>query len=304
MSLTEVPLKNGLYTAEQVRNLLQLSRGLQGTASLVSRVQRVLEALCDLTGAVVGYSTLLNDQMEPADDFVVVRMEGAPLPESAVRHNSDPAALFGTNNPAYMPFVQAFAGRLMEATAISRPQLVQDHTWYDSEFFNRHCRLSGLDDLLISAVPLPDNVPFLSAVCLLRPGFAGNTAVQFADIGRRASGPEAREWDAEPCFSSAHCELTQLIHSELRWAWLSNPVVPPRWLEPEPVRPQVEVAPRLRRVLVRMLAGDSEKQIANSLGLSRHTIHEYVRALYRTLEVSSRSELMAKFVSAERVGSC
>lgn len=54
--------------------------------------------------------------------------------------------------------------------------------------------------------------------------------------------------------------------------------------------------PRLKGVLAELLAGDSEKEIANRLSLSRHTVHEYVKVIYARLDVSSRSELMARWV--------
>jgi DNA-binding NarL/FixJ family response regulator len=58
------------------------------------------------------------------------------------------------------------------------------------------------------------------------------------------------------------------------------------------------LSPRMQQTLQRLLVGDSEKQIANQLGLSRHTVHVYVKALYRGFGVSSRGELLACFVQA------
>ena len=55
-----------------------------------------------------------------------------------------------------------------------------------------------------------------------------------------------------------------------------------------------ELSPRLRQTLLRLLDGDSEKQIAGRLGISRHTVHIYVKALYKHFRVSSRGELMAR----------
>jgi DNA-binding CsgD family transcriptional regulator len=56
------------------------------------------------------------------------------------------------------------------------------------------------------------------------------------------------------------------------------------------------LSPRHRQTLQRMLVGDSEKQVAGHLGVSPHTVHVYVKALYRHYEVNSRGELLAKFV--------
>ncbi|MDB5173994.1 MAG: Transcriptional regulator, LuxR family [Phycisphaerales bacterium] len=56
--------------------------------------------------------------------------------------------------------------------------------------------------------------------------------------------------------------------------------------------------PRMQQTLQRLLAGDAEKEIARRLGVSKHTVHVYVKALYRKFEVNSRGELLARFVNA------
>jgi hypothetical protein len=42
------------------------------------------------------------------------------------------------------------------------------------------------------------------------------------------------------------------------------------------------------------MKGDSEKQIARALGVSPHTVHVYVKMLYRYFQVNSKGELLAK----------
>lgn len=56
------------------------------------------------------------------------------------------------------------------------------------------------------------------------------------------------------------------------------------------------LSPRVRQTLDRLLEGDSEKQIAAKLGVSRHTVHVYIKNLYRHFSVNSRGELLARFV--------
>lgn len=58
-----------------------------------------------------------------------------------------------------------------------------------------------------------------------------------------------------------------------------------------------DLAPRARETLSRLLAGDAEKEIAARLGISRNTVHVYVKNLYRHFDVNSRGELLAKFVN-------
>jgi DNA-binding CsgD family transcriptional regulator len=57
------------------------------------------------------------------------------------------------------------------------------------------------------------------------------------------------------------------------------------------------LSPRQRQTLRHLLEGDLEKQVAAKLGLSRHTVHVYVKALYKHFGVSSRGELLAKCLS-------
>jgi DNA-binding CsgD family transcriptional regulator len=54
-----------------------------------------------------------------------------------------------------------------------------------------------------------------------------------------------------------------------------------------------ELPRRLRQTLTCLMQGDSEKQVAARLGLSRATTHQYVTALYRRFGVQSRPQLMA-----------
>jgi pSer/pThr/pTyr-binding forkhead associated (FHA) protein len=51
-----------------------------------------------------------------------------------------------------------------------------------------------------------------------------------------------------------------------------------------------------RRVLDVLLTGLQEKEVANQLHLSPHTVHNHVKEIYKKLQVNSRSELLALFV--------
>lgn len=56
----------------------------------------------------------------------------------------------------------------------------------------------------------------------------------------------------------------------------------------------LDLPPRLFDVLVALADGDNEKQIALRLGISRNTVHEYVRRLFARYGVSSRGELLVR----------
>jgi DNA-binding CsgD family transcriptional regulator len=69
----------------------------------------------------------------------------------------------------------------------------------------------------------------------------------------------------------------------------------PQLCQPNPGdRPFTELSPRMEETLRHLLDGDSEKQVARKLELSQHTIHVYVKAIYRRFGVSSRGELLAR----------
>lgn len=61
------------------------------------------------------------------------------------------------------------------------------------------------------------------------------------------------------------------------------------------------ISRRQRRTLELVLTGLSEKQMAAELGVSRATVHEHVTAIYRRFGVSSRPELMTRFIGRARL---
>ena len=64
-------------------------------------------------------------------------------------------------------------------------------------------------------------------------------------------------------------------------------------------RPAAPLTDREREVLVRIAAGATNREIAESLFLSPHTIKEHTSALYRKLKVRNRAEAVRR---AERLG--
>lgn len=58
------------------------------------------------------------------------------------------------------------------------------------------------------------------------------------------------------------------------------------------------LTPRIAQTLELLLDGGSEKEMAAQLGVSHHTVHVYVKSLYRHFGVSSRAELMALILKA------
>ncbi len=51
-----------------------------------------------------------------------------------------------------------------------------------------------------------------------------------------------------------------------------------------------------------LLKGRSEKEVAHAMGLSRNTVHVYVKAVYRKAQVNSRAELLVNYFTGEVAG--
>lgn len=57
-----------------------------------------------------------------------------------------------------------------------------------------------------------------------------------------------------------------------------------------------QLSPREREVLAQVLTGKSCKEMADALGLSDHTIVDYLKRLHKHFGVNTRAELMAWFI--------
>lgn len=141
--------------------------------------------------------------------------------------------------------------------------MVDDRTWYRSVAFCEYRRRTRTDDGLLSVVALADGMSHGLAL------FRGLKQRRFASRQRR---------------------MLQLFHRELAPHLVGG-------LALAGCNPLSSLSPRLREVLACLLEGDSEQQIALRLGLTRPTTHQYVKSLYRALDVNSRSQLIARFVS-------
>lgn len=142
----------------------------------------------------------------------------------------------------------------------SRAQLVRDRDWERCVEFQEDRRPLGQDDTLIGL--------YHGSRAGLQM-FSANRAVGDAPFGAR---------------EHARLRLFQAEIAGLYDAQLSID---------EDGSPMGQLPPRLRETLRALVEGDSEKQAAVRLGISRHTVHEYVKDLHRRLGASNRAELIA-----------
>ncbi|MHB2018127.1 MAG: helix-turn-helix transcriptional regulator [Candidatus Xenobia bacterium] len=146
----------------------------------------------------------------------------------------------------------------------TRRHLLSDAEWYRNPHTCQKRELLGVDDALIAVRPLGDDSMIFTH--------------------HRSAGSRAFSSDDEERLTLL-CELSRWFFESLRQSGI---VVP--------VRGHPDLPPRLHKVLEKLLLGYSEKEVAARLGYRNATIHKYVEELYRLFNVSSRPELMARWI--------
>jgi DNA-binding CsgD family transcriptional regulator len=77
-------------------------------------------------------------------------------------------------------------------------------------------------------------------------------------------------------------------------------VMRPRTAEDDARDIEEDLPPRLKETLKGLCEGLAEKEIAAKLGLSQHTVHDYVKSIYRRFRVQSRAALVARVVVLQK----
>jgi DNA-binding CsgD family transcriptional regulator len=174
-----------------------------------------------------------------------------------------------TNDPAPDPCVPYLRRARGKAVTLRRED-VMDRSWYRSAHYNEFRRTIHAGESLYNRFRAPDGSVFRMGIL--------------------------RELDDRP-FTQRDVRLLRLFHENLAGVYCAASPAARAPGAPQGAPRIEDLPPRLQPVLRLMLQGDAEKQIARKLDLSPHTIHEYAKVLYRTLGVSSRGELLARFVT-------
>jgi DNA-binding CsgD family transcriptional regulator len=147
----------------------------------------------------------------------------------------------------------------------TRTDLVTDREWYPTPFYHSLQKQIGIDHTLVSFVKLPGGPRLCSGITF------------------------SRGLDVKQDFSGRHRAMVteaQRVFAPL----MGGPLA--RFTEPSPAA----LPPRVRDVLRCVLDGDSDKQVAARLGISGHTVNQYTKAIHRHFGVSSRAELLARWI--------
>lgn len=144
----------------------------------------------------------------------------------------------------------------------SRAELAEDANWYGSALASERFRRHDCDDFILAMCA----VPGVGALCSLE---------------------LFRAWGA-PRFGDRERLLVQLVQEELSRDFGAS------------LEPTRRLSPRQRQVLALLSRGLGEKQVAAELDVSPHTVHDYVKAIYRLHGVTSRGELLAQLARPPR----
>jgi DNA-binding CsgD family transcriptional regulator len=165
-------------------------------------------------------------------------------------------------NPLFRQLLKLLKSR--DEASPSRQELMPEREWYRSNSYQLINRTLGADSVQHSWVRIRDCVDEFSGVIMTR------------ELGRRPMSERQLE-----IVTMAHRQIANYIGAGLA-----------RFSDPAPS----SLPPRVRQVLRCLLEGDSDKQIALRLGLSAYTVNQYTKAIYRHFSVSSRGQLMARWI--------
>ncbi len=169
------------------------------------------------------------------------------------------------NDPAWgrdpMPLAIKSDGR--PSLTFARHELLPDHVWYGSPAVSEVRRAAGVDHCIASHRVLSPH------------GIADELSVD-RPVGDRPFGRRERR-------------LVGLVHTELAGLWTrpSSPSIPPE---------VAELPPQTQRVFGLLAKGNSERQVAAKLGIAVSTVHTHVKVLHKRLNVSSRAELLVRYL--------
>lgn len=165
-------------------------------------------------------------------------------------------------NPMMEPYFQKMATD--NGTCLTRADLVPDAAWYRSRYYRDYHGQVGADAIMYCYFGALDKSDWVSEMTFARP-------VKEAD------------------FSPRHRKLVREIHSVI-FPLLGGPLAGFQEASPR------SLPPRVRAVLRCLLEGDSDKQVAARLDISPYTVNQYAKQIYSHFNVTSRSELLARWV--------
>jgi DNA-binding CsgD family transcriptional regulator len=242
---------------EELRAMFRLE-GELGEHPPGSEAQRLhgLRGMCALVGADVGLWVTLTGLR--AGDIVITDAVDVGFAGESERRTFL-SYVGGEQRRSEDPALSRVPARMDSPVGtFARAQLIDDRGWYRSDHVQEFRRAGRVDGFLYA----------------LRVGGDGDTGY---GIGmHRAWGRRA--------YTERERRLLDVFHRESQRLRATLPTD----------GPATGLPPRLAQTLRALGRGLSEKQVADEMGLSPHTVHEYVKALHQRFGVKSRGELLAR----------
>lgn len=225
-----------------------------------------MERLAGIIGACnVSWMAAVREPDADPDD----PMRGWGAGDIVVLHDTDAyvrrhqATLDQFETEVVDPQSAAMVARAGTVRALLRAALVDDAAWERSWLYQEVLRPLGVEDRLVGSFPVSP------------------TAESYFGLDRGPDDPpfDERAGDVLRLFL-AGCPLFHEEQLRVRGVLDASP----------------RLSPRETSVLKLLLTGLSERGMAEALGLSYHTTHQYVISVYRKFDVNSRSELTARWL--------
>jgi DNA-binding NarL/FixJ family response regulator len=241
--------------SSDLKTAIQLALELRELVAVTERQRR--HFLAGL-GSLIGASVTMWLEVSGilTETPIITRVYDQGWSSDSARTNLD--AYLSAQSEAADPAMPAMmhAVRVGEVVTRRREQLVDNSAWYGSVHVQEYRRAAGLDDCIYSS-------------------FLGRSGAQCLSLHR--------PWNHKR-FSERERILVRALHAGCVTL-----------LDSSDVTAVDTLSRRLRQALEGLVQGKSEKQIASELGVSPHTLHGYIKILYRRLGVSSRGELAARY---------
>jgi DNA-binding CsgD family transcriptional regulator len=228
--------------------------------SLVDKRRVLMDGLCQAVDADAWMWVVMR--IDPDRPPHVVHYEYGRFSEQEF------ALIVGAQSHEQYSLEQPAADTLMkfafgqEHGTLALRQHLGDEQWF-SNAFNRRYRQGWLDDAIFSILPVQPQ-----------------QLVTGIGIHRR---------EGRPAFTPREAQMVHIVAGEVRW--LHEAIIPGNKGQGVP-----ELTARQRQVLLLLMEGHAVKRVAHLLDLSYHTVDGYVKQVYRHYDVSSRAELMRKFL--------
>ncbi len=258
--------RSGSLRSDDIRAIFQLVGECRelGDDRLLWR-NHLLASLANLVDADLGSSGEMSGcrRLEVADLGVTHWMRPGLFDPAVI----DAAMENFRSDPARTPILLKYLRQdpLDHGTCIARPALLDDRRWYASDDYQVIFRPCGLDQVLWC----------------------------FRDLGHPSTGESAglvlTRSHGRPKFSPRELLIVQETHNAIA-SLIGGPLA--RFNEPSPL----DLGPRVRQVLMCLLEGDGDKQIAARLAMSPHTVNQYTKAIFRHFGCQSRAELLARWI--------